>query len=101
VSEVIAVYPRKRYAELVMISYTDFDFAIARWRARVGGAPQAAPEPASGTVETEVPVATAPESPADADSGAVATEVPVTDSGLVVSDAFLDAPGSDSEDPNT
>ena len=57
-----------------MIPYTDFDFAIARWKARVGGVPQPAPAVASGTVQDEVPVATAPEPPADTESGTVAGE---------------------------
>ncbi len=60
-----------------MISYNDLDFAMARWKARAGGAPQPA-QPVSGAVEAEVPVANAPE------PGAVADENPMTASGLIV-----------------
>jgi len=83
-----------------MISYTDFDFAIARWKARVGGAPQPAHEPPSGAVQAEVPVPTAPESLAGTDSGTVAEEAPVTNSGLVMSESLLETPSPESEDPN-
>jgi hypothetical protein len=86
-----------------MISYTDFDFAIARWKARAGGAGSAAAEPASGMVQAEVPVATAPELPSDSESesGAVAAEeTPITDSGLVLSESLPDPLASEPEDPN-
>ena len=53
-----------------MISYSDFEFAIARWKSRSDGVPQPAPQVASGTVEAEVPVATAPEDPAETASDA-------------------------------
>jgi hypothetical protein len=87
-----------------MISYTDFDFAIARWKARVGGAPQPATEPPSGAVQAEVPVATAPESPAGAepDAATLAEEAPSMDSGLVVSESLPELPENpppDSEEP--
>jgi hypothetical protein len=52
-----------------MISYPDFEFAIARWKSRAAGVPQLAPAAASGTVAAEVPVATAPEDPAESVSG--------------------------------
>ena len=49
------------YAERVMISYAELERAIARWKARMSGAPQQVEPAASGTVQTEVPVSTAPE----------------------------------------
>jgi hypothetical protein len=82
-----------------MISYNDFDFAIARWKARAGGAPQPAQPAASGTVQSEVPVATAPESPGG-ESGAVAEEAPATNSGLVMSESLLRTPTPVPEDPD-
>jgi|GEM_PF-2628739 len=57
-----------------MISYTDLDFAIARWKARVGGVSAPAEQVMSGTVESEVPVSTAPESPHEQESGTVTDE---------------------------
>ncbi len=72
-----------------MIPYADFDFAIARWKARAGGAPQPAHEPPSGAVQSEVPVPTAPESLAGSDSGTVPEEAPVTDSGLVTNSGLV------------
>jgi hypothetical protein len=85
-----------------MISYNDLDFAIARWKARVGGAPQPAQAPVSGTVEAEVPVATAPDA-GDAESGAVAEEAqPTISSGLVVTEGLFDpAQGQDAEQPDS
>jgi hypothetical protein len=80
-----------------MISYNDFDFAIARWKARAGGAPQPAQPAVSGTVESEVPVATSPESPHEQESGTVTDEAQGTISGTVMSDAVLETP--DSMDP--
>jgi hypothetical protein len=82
-----------------MISYNDFDFAIARWTARVGGAPQPA-QAVSGTVQTEVPVATAPESPGEPESGAVAEEAQENNSGLVMSESLLRTPTPVPEDPD-
>jgi hypothetical protein len=83
-----------------MISYNDLDFAIARWKARVGGAPQPAPAPASGMVEAEVPVATAPEG-GGLESGAVAEEAkPTFSSGLVMSDGLPEAPLPEGQDPD-
>lgn len=69
-----------------MISYNDLDFAIARWKARAGGAPQPAAQPVSGAVAAEVPVANAPE------SAAVSEENPVTASGLIVIQSSDQAP---------
>ncbi len=70
-----------------MISYNDLDFAIARWKARAGGVPLAAPAPTSGMVEAEVPVATAPE------AGAVAEEAQATiSSGLVMAESLTPSP---------
>ena len=82
-----------------MISYTDLDFAIARWKARVGGAPQPVHQD-SGMVRSEVPVSTAPESPDGQESGMVEQEAPATTSGLVMSDALLRTPTPVPEDPN-
>lgn len=60
-----------------MIPYNDLDFAIARWKARAGGALQPV-QPVSGAVASEVPVANAPE------SAAVSEETPESASGLIV-----------------
>jgi hypothetical protein len=81
-----------------MISYADFDFAIARWKARVGGVPQPAQSAVSGAVQAEVPVATAPESPAEPESGAVAGEAQGVISGTVMSESLLETPNPESED---
>jgi hypothetical protein len=81
-----------------MISYADFDFAITRWKARVGGAPQPAQPAVSGAVQAEVPVATAPESPADRESGAVTAEAEGVISGTVMSETLLQTPTPESED---
>ena len=51
-----------------MISYADFDFAIARWKSRAAGVPQPAASIASGTVRAEVPVSTAPDDPTETES---------------------------------
>ena len=59
---------KNRYTDGAMISYADFEFAIARWKARQSGVPQPAPPEASGTVAAEVPVPTAPEGPAESGS---------------------------------
>jgi hypothetical protein len=66
-----------------MIPYADFEFAISRWKARAGGAPQPVPPADSGTVQAEVPVPTAPEAPAEPESGAVAGEAEDFISGTV------------------
>jgi hypothetical protein len=68
-----------------MISYADFEFAIARWKARQTGVPQPVPPAASGTVEAEVPVPTAPEGPADAEAVPVAGEGEYFSSGTIES----------------
>ena len=83
-----------------MISYNDLDFAIARWQARVGGAPQPTQPPASGMVEAEVPVSTAPEV-GEPESGAVAEEAQATiSSGLVMAEGLLDTTqGQEPEQP--
>ena len=83
-----------------MISYSDFEFAIARWKSRAAGVPQPAAPLASGTVAAEVPVATAPESPGEPESGTVEQEAPVSNSGLVMSDTLLRTPTPVPEDPN-
>ena len=82
-----------------MISYNDFEFAISRWKARAGGAPQPAQPAASGTVEAEVPVATSPVSPHEEESGTVAAEAQGTTSGAVMSETLLETPSPESEDP--
>jgi hypothetical protein len=81
-----------------MISYADFDFAITRWKARAGGAPQPAQHAASGMVQSEVPVSTAPEAPGEQESGAVADEAQGVISGVMVSDGLLETPSPESED---
>jgi hypothetical protein len=86
-----------------MISYSDFEFAIARWKSRAAGVPQLAPSVASGAVAAEVPVSTAPEDPAETVSGeatAVTGGVSIPGSGnVVISDALYDGsiPESDSQ----
>jgi hypothetical protein len=84
-----------------MISYADFEFAIARWKSRAAGVPQPAPQIASGAVAAEVPVSTAPEDPAETaseTSGIIANRAATPVSGnVLLSDALLDTPipGSD------
>jgi len=83
-----------------MISYADFEFAVARWKSRAAGIPQPAPSAASGAVAAEVPVATAPEDPAESVSGeaTVLTDgVPTPVSGNVLFSDSLETPipGSD------
>jgi hypothetical protein len=75
-----------------MISYADFEFAIARWKSRAAGVPQPAPSVASGAVAAEVPVSTAPEDPSETayeESGFVVSRVPTPGSGNVVLDDVL------------
>jgi hypothetical protein len=84
-----------------MISYADFEFAIARWKSRAAGVPQPAPSVASGTVAAEVPVATAPEDPAesaDEESGIVAGRAPTPASGnVILSDALYETSTPESD----
>ena len=84
-----------------MISYADFEFAIARWKSRAAGIPQPAPAIASGTVRAEVPVSTAPEDPAETESlesGIVAHRAPTPVSGnVLLSDALLETPTPESD----
>ncbi len=86
-----------------MISYSDFEFAIARWKSRAAGASQPVAAFASGTVAAEVPVATAPEDPAQTasqESGVVANRAATPVSGnILLSDALLDAPPTPESDP--
>jgi hypothetical protein len=85
-----------------MISYADFEFAIARWKSRAAGVPQPAPSVASGTVAAEVPVATAPEDPADSASGeeTVLTDgVPAPVSGNVIISDELYGSSTPESDP--
>jgi hypothetical protein len=83
-----------------MISYSDFEFAIARWKSRAAGVSQAAAPPASGTVAAEVPVATAPEDEtASRESGVVANRAATPISGNILlgaaSSDITPIPGSD------
>jgi hypothetical protein len=84
-----------------MISYADFEFAIARWKSRAAGVPQPAAPIASGTVAAEVPVATAPEDPAETgseESGVVAGRAATPVSGnILLSDALLETPTPESD----
>jgi len=84
-----------------MISYADFDFAIARWKARAAGVPQPAAALASGAVRAEVPVSTAPEDPAETvsqESGIVVHSAPTPVSGnVLLSDALLETPSPESD----
>jgi hypothetical protein len=84
-----------------MISYADFDFAIARWKARAAGVPQPMAPVASGTVAAEVPVSTAPEDSSDSanpESGYVSSEGRNYASGsIMVSDSSIEPPKSDSQ----
>jgi hypothetical protein len=84
-----------------MISYSDFEFAIARWKSRAAGVPQPAAPVPSGTVAAEVPVATAPEDPAEAvgqESGIVTGRAATPVSGnVLLSDALMEPPGPESE----
>ncbi|HEX7500532.1 MAG TPA: hypothetical protein VF524_09550 [Polyangia bacterium] len=73
-----------------MISYSDFEFAIARWKSRAAGASQPAAPVASGTVAAEVPVATAPEDPAQTfsqESGVVSDRAVTPVMGYILPDA--------------
>jgi hypothetical protein len=84
-----------------MISYADFEFAIARWKSRAAGVPQPAPPVASGAVRAEVPVSTAPEDPSESvsqESGVVEgrAETPVSGN-IVLSEALLEAPSPESD----
>jgi hypothetical protein len=84
-----------------MISYADFEFAIARWKSRAAGIPQPAPQVASGTVAAEVPVSTAPEESSETESqesGVVANRAATPVSGnVVLSDALLETPTPESD----
>jgi hypothetical protein len=71
-----------------MISYSDFEFAIARWKSRAAGIPQPVAPVASGTVAAEVPVTTAPEAPGD---GYVSSEAsPHASGSITVSDSSIE-----------
>lgn len=84
-----------------MISYADFEFAIARWKSRAAGVPQPAAPVASGTVAAEVPVATAPEEdPAESvsqESGIVTGRAVTPVSGNVLLSDALETPSPESE----
>jgi hypothetical protein len=84
-----------------MISYADFEFAIARWKSRAAGVPQPAPSAASGAVAAEVPVSTAPEDPTESsseESGVVENGAPAPASGnVIISDALYETSTPDSD----
>ena len=84
-----------------MISYSDFEFAIARWKSRAAGVPQPAAQLASGTVAAEVPVSTSPEDSADTasrESGVVETAAELPPSGnVLLGDAVLETSNPESE----
>jgi hypothetical protein len=79
-----------------MISYSDLEFAIERWKARAAGVPQPAAPAPSGAVEVPMPVPTAPEDPSEGqDSAYVAAEVGENPSGLVIADGMVDPPADE------
>ena len=84
-----------------MISYSDFEFAIARWKSRAAGVPQPAAQLASGTVAAEVPVSTAPDYPFETssdESGVVETAAEIPPSGnVLLGDAVLETSNPESE----
>ena len=84
-----------------MISYSDFEFAIARWKSRAAGVPMPAPQVASGTVAAEVPVPTAPDYPSEAvseESGVVDQAVEIPPSGnVLLGDALAETPIPESD----
>ena len=70
-----------------MISYADFEFAIARWKARTLGVPAPVGSTVSGMVESAVPVATSP------DDVEGSRRLPVSRSGsIIVSDSLIEPP---------
>ncbi len=70
-----------------MISYADFEFAIARWKARMLGAPAPVGATVSGMVESAVPVATNP------DEVESSRRSPTAASGsIIVSDSLIEPP---------
>ena len=83
-----------------MISYSDFEFAIARWKSRAAGASQLAAPIASGTVAAEVPVSTAPEDEtASQESGVVSDRAATPVSGnMLLGEALLDPPPTPESD---
>jgi hypothetical protein len=78
-----------------MISYSDLEFAIQRWKARAAGVPQPAEPAPSGAVEAPMPVPTAPEPAASEGEGYVADEASANPSGLVIVDGLADPPADD------
>jgi hypothetical protein len=96
-----------RYPGGVMISYADFEFAIARWKARAAGIPQPAAPAISGAVAAPMLVSTAPEDPEEAGdpsqqqaSAYVAEEAINNPSGLVIAsdaEAMAEDQGFDPE----
>ena len=70
-----------------MIAYADFEFAIARWKARTLGVPAPLGPTVSGMVESAVPVATNPD---DVESS---RRSPAAASGsIIVSDSLIEPP---------
>ena len=81
-------FPGKtKYAKWAMISYADFEFAIARWKARMLGVPAPVGATVSGMVVSAVPVATSP------DDAEISRRSPAEASGsIIVSDSLTDPP---------
>jgi hypothetical protein len=73
-----------------MISYADFEFAIARWKARMLGMPAPVGATVSGMVESAVPVATSPD---NGEPSGISSRPHATVSGsIVVSDSLMEPP---------
>jgi hypothetical protein len=78
-----------------MIPYSDFEFAINRWKARAAGVAEPAPPSVSGAVEVPMPVSTEARVRGEissSGSGAVAIEQPRRSSGSIVVDESLFTP---------
>jgi hypothetical protein len=70
-----------------MISYADFEFAIARWKARMAGVPAPVGATVSGMVESAVPVATSPDEPESSRRPRAAAS-----GSIIVSDSLVEPP---------
>jgi hypothetical protein len=79
-----------------MISYADFELAIARWKARTSGVPMPAEPVMSGAVNVEIPNATEPEDSGyvvEQQSGYVSSESRKQASGsIIISDSLYEPP---------
>ncbi len=85
-----------------MISYADFELAIARWKARASGVPMLAEPVASGAVASEIPNATDPGGESgyvvEQESDFVSSETRNPASGsIIVSDSLYETPPSDTK----